>query len=197
MVILISAALLLYDEGGVTGRGLPSPRGGGAQPAAGQRGKLFPWPSVELTSGFHEARAGAPAARSASKRHPTRARKRQHAPLGARQDGVRVVERVGGAEPVACARPLAHRRRHAVLDVEPCLPGGPEGCAAPPCLPSVNNDDDDSAGAVESSSSAVTLLWRPKRWPSLISRPKEELCDGGTDIDLMPIRCSQALAASR
>ena len=59
------------------------------------------------------------------------------------------------------------------------------------------DDDDDSAGAVESSCSAVTLLWRPKRWPSPISRPKEELCAGGTDIDLMPIRCSQALAASR
>ena len=58
-----------------------------------------------------------------------RTRKREHAPLGARQDGVRVVERVGGAEPVARARPLAHRRRHAVLDVEPCLLGNHEALA--------------------------------------------------------------------
>ena len=48
MIILISAALLLYDEGGVTGRGLPSPRGGGA--ACGwAEGKAFS-PGLPLNS---------------------------------------------------------------------------------------------------------------------------------------------------
>ena len=48
MIILISAALLLYDEGGVTGRGLPSPRGGGRSLRLG-RGESFS-PGLPLNS---------------------------------------------------------------------------------------------------------------------------------------------------
>ena len=49
MIILISAALLLYDEGGVTGRRLPSPRAGAGRSLRLGGGESFS-PGLPLNS---------------------------------------------------------------------------------------------------------------------------------------------------